>query len=273
MGRYLCESKKTMILNQSKIKSTLRSILFTISTRFDNNNNADYYTNGEESFLNELFSFLAGPLTLFDVGGNIGEYSKILITKATNKRINYSLHIFEPTRSCFTLLKEKYGSNNNVYLNNVGVSNSSEEAYIYYDSEKSGFASLYQRDHSIHNVALDKKEMISLIRLEEYIEKNHIDKIDFMKIDIEGHEISAFIGMGKYLNSDFIKVIQFEYGGVNVDSKTTLRDSYKVLESAGFIICKIMKRGIEVRPYKIQMENYQYANYVAISNKIFPLLK
>ena len=273
MGGYLCESNRTMIVKPSIFVSKLRSVLFTITNRIDNNNNADYVTNGEECFLNGYFSFLSDAVTLFDVGGNIGEYSQMLIATSNNKNLNYSLHIFEPTSSCFETLKKKYGSNKSVCLNNVGLSDSNKNAFIYYDSEKSGFASLYKRELSIENVQMDKKELISLIRMEEYIEKNNIKHIDFMKIDIEGHEISAFEGMGKYLNSDFVKAIQFEYGGVNLDSKTTLREIFRVLENAGFTICKIMKRGIEVRPYIIQMENYQYANYVAISKKIFPSLK
>lgn len=261
-----------MIHKQPRIRTKLRSVLFTIFNRIENNNNANFFKNGEERFLNDYFATLSGPVTLLDIGGNIGEYSEIIVSQCHNRNINYSLHIFEPTQSCFSLLEKKFKSNKRVHLNNIGASDSITSAYIYYDAEESGFASLYQRDLSSAKINFNKKEKVSLIRLDNYFEKNDITLIDFMKIDIEGHEIAAFKGMGKYLNGDFIKAIQFEYGGVNLDSKTTLCEIYNILEGSGFVICKIMKKGIEVRPYSTQMENYQYSNYVAISSKILQSL-
>jgi FkbM family methyltransferase len=259
-----------MKLRHSKIRSKLRSVLFTLINRIENNNNADFFKNGEEQFINEYFKSITGSVTLLDVGGNIGEYSEILIDQCSKRNIGYSLHIFEPTKSCFETLKNKFGINHNVYLNNTGASDTETTADIYYDAEKSGFASLYNRDLTSINVQMNMKEKITLVRLDDYIAKNNIAHIDFMKIDIEGHEVSAFTGMGKYLNGDFIKAIQFEYGGVNLDSKTTLREIYTLLEGSGFVIGKIMSNGIEIRPYSVQMENYQYANYVALSRKHFP---
>ncbi len=255
------------------LKTKIRSIFFTSFNRLENNNNADFHTNGEESFLKDYFSSLSEKVTLFDIGGNIGGYSEILIRQCAKRGLDYSLHIFEPTRSSFEILKEKFSKDKNVYLNSAGVSDSKTSAQIYYDAEKSGFASLYLRDLSAFNVNMNKKEKISLVRLDGYIRKHKITVIDFLKIDIEGHELAAFRGMGKYLNGDFIKAIQFEYGGANLDSRTTLHDLYQTLQQAGFVIAKIMKHGVEIRPYSLNMENYQYANYVAFSKKFFPSLQ
>jgi hypothetical protein len=76
------------------------------------------------------------------------------------------------------------------------------------------------------------------------------------------------LGFGEYLNGDFIDFIQFEYGGANLDSKTSLLDIYSCLEDRGFIIAKIYPQGLEIRDYKPFMENYCYSNFVAISKKI-----
>ncbi|GLI54154.1 FkbM family methyltransferase [Thermodesulfovibrio yellowstonii] len=104
--------------------------------------------------------------------------------------------------------------------------------------------------------------------MDEYIEENNIKHIDFIKIDIEGHELKAFYGFGSYLNSDFIDYIQFEYGGANLDSHTSLMDIYKFFEERNFSIAKIMQKGLELRKYSPFMENFMYANYVAISNRV-----
>ena len=106
------------------------------------------------------------------------------------------------------------------------------------------------------------------MRLDDYIRKKGIEHIHFMKVDIEGHELAAFEGLGTYLRNDFIDFIQFEYGGANLDSHATLRDLYNQLSAHGFVMAKVMRRGLEVRIYKPFMENYQYANYVAFSKAL-----
>jgi hypothetical protein len=46
-------------------------------------------------------------------------------------------------------------------------------------------------------------------------------------------------------------------------------DFYEFFESKGFSIAKVMQKGLELREYKPFMENFNYANYVAISKKLF----
>lgn len=262
-----------MLVRSSYLRNRFRSILNTLFHRLDNNNNADFHTNGEEQFVNGLFAVLQGPVTMFDVGGNIGGYTEILTAQCRNRRLTYAIHVFEPTRSCFSTLLKRFSGDTGVRLNNVGVSDAAGETEIFYDEEQSGFASLYQRDLSSVNVTMAQKERISLVRLDQYIEQHAIPHIDLLKIDIEGHEIAAFRGLGAYLRRDFIGAIQFEYGGANLDSGTTLRQIYSMLEGAGFIMTKIMKKGLEVRPYSIRNENFQYANYVAVSPSLLSSLR
>mgnify|MGYP001033775215 FL=1 len=153
-------------------------------------------------------------------------------------------------------------------LVNFGVSNKDGSATIFYDKEKSGLASLYQRNLDSYNMQMDQSETIKLIRIDNYIEEKQIKHIDFIKIDIEGHELKAFEGFGKYISGDFIDYIQFEYGGANLDSHTSLMEIYKFIEDKGFKIAKVMPDGLEMRKYSPFMDNFNYANYVAVFNKV-----
>ena len=261
------------IYSRNFLRKKAQSVFFTLFNRFENNNNTDFQTNGEKRFLDEYFLSLNGTVTLFDIGANVGEYSTILVDHSQRHKIDYHLYVFEPTKKCFSILQTKFSDNPSVHLNNCGVSDAAASAEVFYDIEGSGFASLYQRDLSFVDVTMDKHETISLIRLDEYIEQYQIRHIDFLKMDIEGHELFGIRGLGKFLSGNFITAIQFEYGGANLDSKTTLQELYRILEQAGFVLCKIMKYGIEVRPYSYRMENYQYANFVALSKEFFPEYK
>ncbi|MCX6712812.1 MAG: FkbM family methyltransferase [Candidatus Vogelbacteria bacterium] len=152
-------------------------------------------------------------------------------------------------------------------LNNFGLSDTEGTFAIYKDEETSGLSSLYQRNLSFCNMSLSIKEAAEMKRAKNYIESNGIKKINLVKMDIEGHEISALKGFGEYLNADFIDAIQFEYGGANIDSHTNLMDFYNLLLPRDFIICKVKKHYLEIRDYNPRLDNFVYQNFVAISKK------
>ncbi len=244
-----------------------------IFNRIENNGNAHFENNGEKHFLENLMQTLAQKegekeKIVFDVGANVGNYAQMLMAKSNKLDLNVCLHLFEPTQSCFTQLQKKFDNNSTITLNCFGVSDSDCTATIYYNRKQSGLASLYQRNLDYCDITLDQHESIKLRRLDHYINKANIMHIDFLKIDIEGHELNAFEGLGKYLHGNFIDYIQFEYGGANLDSHSSLLDFYTLLSNKGFIISKVMPSGLEIRNYSPFMENFYYSNYVAISTDV-----
>lgn len=221
-----------MFIKLSIAKRKLRGLSLIIFNYIENNGNSNFGKNGEEVFINNLmhsFDEKEGKKVVFDIGANIGEYSQMI--KDKSDKIDIEVHLFEPTKSCFNVVSKKFGNKKNTVLNNFGVSDSNSTANIYYDKEQSGLASLYQRNLDNYNLKLDQSEEITLRRLDEYIEERKIKHIDFVKIDIEGHELRAFEGFGKYLDGKFIDYIQFEYGGANLDSHTSLMEVYKFLKN------------------------------------------
>lgn len=256
------------IKDENKIIKRIKSYLIKIINHIDNNNNANFKTNGEEKFINDFFSVYRNfKMIIFDIGGNTGNYSAIVLKKCKEYKIDYTIHIFEPMKSCFSILNKKFGTNKSIILNNFGLSNVNTKTSIYYDKENSGLASLYRRNLKAYKIQLDKSEVVDLKRMEDYINERKMPRIDFLKIDIEGHEFFAFKGFGPYLSSKFIMAIQFEYGGANLDSHTTLMEIYDLLEGRGFEIFKIMPKYIEKRQYYPYMDNFFYSNYVAISKE------
>lgn len=252
---------------QNFFKRKLKNALWRIFNYLENNGNADFYTNGENSFLkNFVESFSEKSLTVFDVGANRGEWTKMFLGRISPS-LNYDFHLFEPSLPCVNELKEKFSGNRRMNVVHAGISDVAEKRDIFYDEEKSGLASLYQRNLAHYGLQLSRREQISLIRADDYIAQKGIPHIHFLKVDTEGHELSVFRGFGTYLSPDFIDVVQFEYGGANLDSRTSLLDLYELLQKKGFVLCKIMKNRIEERSYSPSMENFVYANYLALGKK------
>ena len=67
--------------------------------------------------------------SIFDVGGNKGGYSKLLLQGFPNATI----HVFEPNPNIFKILSDNLGSS--VILNNLGISAESRELELFFDAE------------------------------------------------------------------------------------------------------------------------------------------
>jgi FkbM family methyltransferase len=55
-------------------------------------------------------------------------------------------------------------------------------------------ASLYDRQLDYFGIDYSKSETVKLSTLDDYCEKNSIDRIDFLKMDVEGHELKVLKG-------------------------------------------------------------------------------
>lgn len=258
-----------MIIYPSSLKQFVRKYSLRLFNVIENNGITDFSKNGEEYFLHQLLLKLknkSGSSVIFDIGSNIGNYSKIIVSQAAKCSVDIELHLFEPMTKCFNELEDKFRDKDYI-LNNFAVSDKTGKASIFFDREKSSIASLYKRNLRDSSINMDKSETIKTRRMDEYIEDKGISHIDFVKIDVEGHELMALKGFGKFLHSNFIDLIQFEYGGTFLDSHTSLRDVYKLLNDRGFKIAKVMPKGLELRKYQPDMENYSYSNYIAINKE------
>jgi FkbM family methyltransferase len=255
------------IKNENQLPRKIKSLCLKVFNSLENNNDCNFDTNGESDFLKNFLSTLKGKEpVVFDIGSNVGLYVQKILEYAETIDCHPQIHAFEPTNECWNILQQKFLNYHNVKLNKFGVSDSEAEATIYYDRESSGLASLYQRNLKHCQIDFSKKETIKLRRLDSYIKENNISHIDLLKIDIEGHELVAFKGLDNYLNAKFIDAIQFEYGGCNLDSHTSLMEIFDILTNSGFKMYKVMPTHLECRDYRPSMENFQYANYVALSS-------
>jgi FkbM family methyltransferase len=199
-------------------------------------------------------------LTIFDVGGNVGNYSKTL---ADFFPVNTMIHSFEPSRKTFEIFVKTTSGISNIIPNNFGLSDMEKEIMLYTDKEASGLASVYQRNLEHFGISMNQVERIHLSTIDNYCQKNNISRIHFLKLDIEGHELSAMKGANQMINNNNIDFIQFEFGGCNIDSRTYFQDFYYLLKDK-YRIYRILKDGLfEISQYKETSEVFITVNYLA----------
>ena len=218
-----------------------------------------------EDEVKQLKVFLNKKINIaIDVGANVGSYSDMLLSNFDIKK----LYLFEPSQEAFSSLKLKYENFGNVKVINEGLSNKNETVALYADTKGSSRSSIYNRELSHFNIEINKTEKAKLIRFDEFY-KSELDNktVDLLKLDIEGHELFALQGSLESLKS--IKVIQFEFGGCNIDSKTYFQNFFYFFKTNDFDIFRIRPNGlIQIKRYKETEEHFQYSNYFAVNNKL-----
>ena len=175
--------------------------------------------------------FLPRGAIVFDVGANKGQYTLQLLRQSSD-RIS-QIHLFEPVlANCETL---KQINDPRVIVNCFGLGDKEEQRQLYSDAIGSGLGSLYDRQLSYRGIAMRYREIVSISTLDKYVHDLSVEKIDLLKLDVEGHELCVLKGARDSLERR-ISAIQFEFGGCNVDSRTYFRDFWELLTGLGFRI-------------------------------------
>jgi FkbM family methyltransferase len=214
-------------------------------------------TNGEYFFLRSELPKIGG--VVFDVGANVGNWASFVLD--INPKIN--LHCFEPSKATYAKLAQKEWPSN-VRLNNLGLGEVEGVLELNVVDEESALNSLYLR-RGVDCARAVKTEKISITTIDDYCEKNAIQRIDLIKVDVEGHELAVFKGMRQMLAQGFVLAIQFEYGGCNLDAKVYLGDIWEFLEPYGFKFYKLYPEGPRhIENFRQKLETFQYSNWVAI---------
>ena len=184
---------------------------------------------------------------LIDIGAHKGESIELF-----SKNFNIEKIIsFEASPITFKYLKKKIeknikGYNNTeIVLENIALGaedkiiefkqfNESSSSTIKVVDEESRY---YKRKFRLINFLSNKKTYqklkIKISRLKDYIVKNNIEKIDFMKIDTEGYEFEILLGLENKIK--LVDIIMFEHHYDNMIKKNyTFHNIHELLTKNNF---------------------------------------
>ena len=224
---------------------------------------SDYQHNGETDALKTVQSMIhSDSAVLLDVGANKGEFTKRIVE--TWKGRPYQLYAFEPSQKTFAMLQNAIPKSGTVHLVNMGLGDKPGHVDLFSDKEGSGLASVYPRDLSYHQIKFSNHETIEVTTLDLFCEQNKISYIDFLKLDVEGHELAVLSGGKRMFGEGQVKIVQFEFGGCNIDSRTFFRDFYNFFKK-DFELYRILSNGLQpIYTYSEKLEVFLSANYLAV---------
>jgi FkbM family methyltransferase len=227
------------------------------------NRASNYQGNGERWLVEKIAQWGKGrSLVVMDVGANVGNYSAALLEYLADQPLQ--LFCFEPAAATFAVLQTKMAGRPQVKLFQLGMSAQPGTTKLFSKAGASGLSSVYQRDLSHRQTALNEEEIIQLDSLDHFCATHGIEEIDVLKMDVEGHEVAVLQGASRMLHEKQVKIIQFEFGGCNIDSRTYFRDFFHLLNS-NFKIFRLLADGLQpIERYNEALEVFQSANYVAL---------
>jgi len=197
---------------------------------------------------------------VFDVGANVGNWSEQIQQLIPEAR----LYMFEPSPGSQAAIRSK--NLRQAKLFPFAVGETAEVRPFYASSETDGSASLYsRRDTAFQELPYQQSE-VTIKTLDEVIDAEQIEVIDFMKMDIEGHELFALRGAKRALAAGKIRALSFEFGCGNLNSRTFFRDFWDLLTAANFAVYRITPSGKDI-PLRDYYEDHEYfqasTNFVA----------
>lgn len=230
------------------------------ASRFDGD--GDPRSNGEYRYLESVISAALdrkGHCMVFDVGANVGSFTKHASSVIGGRG---RIHAVEACHATFrTLCGEVSRLSTPVEPLHAAFSDRNGTGTMFVHGPGLGINSLVSRVSPEPTI-----EPVELLRLDSFAATRRIGEIDFLKIDVEGHDLSVLRGCGTMLRGGSIKAIQFEYNWRWIDQRSLLRDVFDLIaEFPDYSLGKVTCDGIEFYDsWAPSLETLEQSNYAIL---------
>jgi FkbM family methyltransferase len=217
------------------------------------NSSYKFERNGERWLLRALSR---EPIrTVLDVGANDGTWSLMAAQLFPDARI-YALEIVPATAAA---LQARVGQHDRIRSLNLGLVAHTGTLPVRYYQPASRHATFIDFPRTWTGEWID----CPVMRGDEFLAKEGIQGVDFLKLDVEGAEHLVLQGLETNLRKQSVRFVQLEYGQKNIFTHFLLRDFYQLFAEYGYIVGKIFPDYVEFREYDLNDEDFIGSNYLA----------
>lgn len=179
----------------------------------------------EPGLIRMLKFFLKPGMYFLDLGANIGYFSALASALVGP---GGRVFAFEPSPVCCARLSENLCGFEQAGIYKYAASDTNGRRAFYLHSRESGWGSLLA-DHDLTECV-----HVDTIRLDDWAQEAGIQRLDFVKIDIEGSEYAALLGARRLLRG-FRPIVVAELNGVCLArNRHTPDDVLRLLREAGY---------------------------------------
>ena len=206
------------------------------------------------------------PLRVFDVGANAGLWTASML-EYYGRHIG-EMHCFEPMPGNIQFFKNSMDEGlyadhlAKIRLNEFGLSDKPGNVKIHYENELTGLASI---DNELtympaRVVEMLKSRTIEVKTLDDYCAAEKIDRIDILKVDIEGHELPVLKGAERLFKKKQIGVVSFECGVHQMARREFYKDFYEFFADHGYSNWRYRETGwapVKIGAYHSRLEDFE----------------
>jgi FkbM family methyltransferase len=204
----------------------------------------------------ELLGTPPTPFIVADVGANVGLWTEALLQLMPTAEV----HCFEPSSTSYSHLAARHGADPRVVLHRCALGAAPGTATLWSDSPGSVLSSLERRDLVHRGLEFDHQEMVEVQTLDGVF--THRPAPALLKIDVEGRELDVLAGAEHLLRD--VRVVQFEFGGCNIDTRSFARDFWQFFQDRGYELFRLTPRGPRKwSSYSEQDEIFITTNFIA----------
>lgn len=198
---------------------------------------------------------------ILDIGANIGFYS-LLFSKLNGKK--GLVLAFEPDETNFSHLQESTRNNENIQIFKYAVSNVTEEIQLYLSTK------LNVDHHTFDDGENRESKKVQSVSIDDFLNLYYPQlSVDFIKIDIQGFDYFALLGMKKTILKTDNLVIVGEYWPYGLHlAKINPENYYNELIDLGFSVSFIPPISISEILKKKNDIKFE-VDFVAIKNNTF----
>lgn len=187
-----------------------------------------------------MYSLIKDGDVVLDIGTNIGE----VILNIAKKNINGKIYGFEPVDYNYEKLITNISLNNfkNIIISKLALSDKKETLFYKEKKGHSGGISMNKEVNMDNNY-----KTIDSVTLDEFVKEKRLDKIDFVKVDIEGFEMN-FLQGAKETIKQFKPKLFFEIDEKKlIQQKTSPEELMEEIRFLGYKILDV-ESSIEIKP-------------------------
>lgn len=152
---------------------------------------------------------------VFDLGGFKGKYAEQIYNKYES-----NIYIFEPLPKFITMIRENFEGNNKVRVFDYGIGGKTEDLNLVVSKDASYLIS----PRGVENTDGLEIEKVKIKSFKDAYDETGVDKIDLMKINVEGAEYEI---MQNIFDNDLVSKIdnfQIQFHNITDDSERLLLD-------------------------------------------------
>ena len=184
--------------------------------------------------INHLKSF-------FDIGAHQGESIELF----TRNFLIEKIYSFEPSKENFEILLKKIKyidlKETKLIIENYALGEEEKEQILFQTTESSSStinrinknSKYFKKKNFFLNLKKEIPIGIKQIKLSDYMKKNNIRNLDFIKIDTEGYEYFVLLGAEQYLKEFKYIIFEHHYDDM-IQKKYKFSQISKILKENGF---------------------------------------